>query len=155
MSCDVLSAAEVLGLLPQQRPFRFVDEISEIDEEHIVAAYRYRPDEYFYQGHFPGNPVTPGVILIETIAQAGVAALGIYLRAQSVPRTQITRVTTLFTEAEAEFHAVVAPGTRVTVRAHKVFFRHGKLRVKATLCTEDGQLACSGIFSGMGVSQPT
>jgi len=72
---DRLSKEEVLALVPQQEPFRFIDEITELDEEHIVANYTFRPDADFYRGHFPGNPITPGVILTETMAQAGVVAL--------------------------------------------------------------------------------
>ena len=62
--------AEVLAALPQKEPFRFLDEIVELDDEHIVARYTFREEADFYRGHFPGNPITPGVILIETMAQA-------------------------------------------------------------------------------------
>ena len=65
-----LSADEVLARVPQQPPFRFIDEILELDAEHILAGYRFREDAGFYRGHFPGNPITPGVILLETMAQA-------------------------------------------------------------------------------------
>ena len=47
----------------------------------LVGAYRFREDEFFYRGHFPGRPITPGVILIETMAQIGVVAFGMYLLA--------------------------------------------------------------------------
>ena len=60
-----ITGATLLELLPQQEPFRFVDEIVEVDEEHIVARYTFRPDADFYRGHFPGNPITPGVLLTE------------------------------------------------------------------------------------------
>ena len=83
---DRLSKAEVLALVPQQEPFRFIDEIVELDDEHIVARYTFRPDADFYRGHFPGNPITPGVILTETMAQAGVVAFGIYLYALETSR---------------------------------------------------------------------
>ena len=53
---------QILALLPQQRPFRYVDEILEVDEQRIVGRYTFREDEWFYAGHFPGRPVTPGVI---------------------------------------------------------------------------------------------
>lgn len=148
---DVLTPTEVLDLIPQRPPFRFVDTIHEIDDDHIVASYSYRPDEYFYAGHFPGNPVTPGVVLIETIAQAGVVALGIYLSAKSMPPAELRQMVTLFTEAQVEFHDLVEPGRTVTVRARKILFRLRKLRVEATLHTDDGRLACSGTFAGMGV----
>ena len=62
---EPLSGADVLALLPQQEPFRFVDEILEIDGEHVVSRYTFRPEADFYRGHFPGNPITPGVLLIE------------------------------------------------------------------------------------------
>ena len=61
---------EVLKLVPQQPPFRFIDTIHELDREHIVASYRFPEDADFYRGHFPGNPITPGVILVEAMAQA-------------------------------------------------------------------------------------
>ncbi len=72
---------EILALVPQQAPFRFIDEIISMDEENITGAYRFKEDEFFYRGHFPGRPITPGVILIETMAQVGATAFGIYLMA--------------------------------------------------------------------------
>ena len=74
-----MEANRVLDFLPQQDPFRFLDKIIELDEERIVSRYTFKKDEYFYQGHFPGDPVTPGVILTEAMAQTGVVALGLYL----------------------------------------------------------------------------
>ncbi len=94
-----LSPEEVLELLPQQEPFRFVDEILEVDEDHIVARYRFRPDADFYRGHFPGDPITPGVILLESLAQVGVVALGIYIYALQYGREEVKKRLALFTDA--------------------------------------------------------
>jgi len=93
-----LSPNEVLARLPQQEPFRFVDEILEIDDEHVLAAYRWRPEADFYRGHFPGNPVTPGVLLVESMAQASVVALGIYLLEKELA-DEAGKLVTLFTDA--------------------------------------------------------
>ena len=79
MAADRETMAQVLAAVPQQEPFRFIDEILEMDTEHIVGAYRFKEDEYFYRGHFPGRPITPGVILVEAMAQTGVVAFGLYL----------------------------------------------------------------------------
>ena len=79
MPGERLSPGRILELLPQQRPFRFVDEILEVDEQRISGRYTFRPDEFYYAGHFPGRPITPGVILLESMCQVGVVALGIYL----------------------------------------------------------------------------
>jgi 3-hydroxyacyl-[acyl-carrier-protein] dehydratase len=145
-----LSPAEVLARLPQQEPFRFVDEILELDDDHVVAAYRWRPEAEFYRGHFPGNPVTPGVLLIESMAQAAVVSLGIYLLEKEVP-SEAQKLITLFTDVNVEFSGVVRPGDRVLIRGQKLFFRRRKLRSEAEMRLEDGTLVCSGTLSGMGV----
>jgi len=146
------SAAEVLAQVPQQAPFRFIDEISELDEEHIVATYTFKQDEDFYRGHFPGNPITPGVILTETAAQASVVALGIYLvSCEENGRDELEKLLTIFTDANVEFSGSVLPGQRVTTTAHKKFFRRRKLRSEFEMKLDDGMLVVSGVLSGMGV----
>lgn len=148
-----LTPDQVLELLPQQEPFRFVDRILELDEEHIVATYRFRPEADFYRGHFPGNPVTPGVILLESVAQVGVVALGIYLFALDHTREELARTVTLFVEAEVEYSGVVLPGDEVTISARKVFWRRNKLRSEATMALADGKVVCTATISGLGVQQ--
>jgi 3-hydroxyacyl-[acyl-carrier-protein] dehydratase len=145
------SAAQVLALLPQQEPFRFVDEIVEVDAEHIVARYTFRPEADFYRGHFPGNPITPGVLLIEAMAQTGVVALGIYLVARERGVEEVRRVLTVFTDVTAEFSGVVRPGETVTIRARKVFFRRMKLRAEVEMSKDDGSLVATATVAGMGI----
>ena len=150
MAAEAPSPADVLGALPQRPPFRFVDEILELDDDHIVAAYRFPEDADYYRGHFPGNPITPGVLLLETMAQAGVVAHGIYLLARSAGADEPPMLT-LFTDATVEFSGIVRPGDRVLVRARKVLFRRRVLRSAVELALEDGRVVCSGTLSGMGV----
>ena len=66
---------EIESLLPHREPFLFVDEIVEASSEKIVAKRVFTENEYFFKGHFPGYPVVPGVILVETMAQSGGAGL--------------------------------------------------------------------------------
>jgi 3-hydroxyacyl-[acyl-carrier-protein] dehydratase len=146
-----ITGATLLELLPQQDPFRFVDEIVEVDQEHIVARYTFRPDADFYRGHFPGNPITPGVLLIESMAQTGVVALGIYLVAVERGVEEVRRVLTVFTDVTAEFSGVVRPGDTVTISARKVFFRRMKLRAEVEMRKADGSLVASATVAGMGV----
>ena len=146
-----LSSAELLELLPQQEPFRFVDEIVEVDDDHIVAKYTFRPEAAFYRGHFPGNPITPGVLLIESMAQTGVVALGIYLVARQRGLEEVRRVLTVFTDVTAEFSGVVRPGETLTISARKVFFRRMKLRADVEMRTSDGSLVATATVAGMGI----
>ena len=150
MAAETLTPGDVLDALPQRPPFRFVDEILELDDEHIVAAYRFPEEADYYRGHFPGNPITPGVLLLETMAQAGVVAHGIYLHARNAGADD-ERMLTLFTDATVEFTGIVRPGDRVVVRARKVLFRRRLLRSAVELALEDGRVVCSGTLSGMGV----
>jgi len=113
---------DILELVPQQPPFRFIDDIIELSDDGIVSSYKFKPDETFYAGHFPGNPVTPGVILLETMAQTGVVAYGIYLASKQMTRDEIQKTLTFFTEAEVEFTGLVRPGDRVVIRAKQIYF---------------------------------
>ena len=146
-----LTKEEVLALVPQQSPFRFIDEIVELNEDGIVATYTFKEDESFYAGHFPGNPITPGVILLETMAQTGVVAFGIYLASQSMSIEEIQKTLTVFTDAEVEFTGMVRPGDKVTIRARKKFFRRLKLKAEAQITLENGDVVCSGTIAGIGV----
>ena len=116
-----MTKEEILDYLPQKPPFRFIDEIHKVNEDEIEASYTFRQDESFYMGHFPGNPITPGVILLETMAQIGVVAYGIYLTSLIMSDEEMSRYLTFFTDAEVEFSNIVRPGEKVVVRAKKKF----------------------------------
>lgn len=154
MEADRQLIASVLAAVPQQPPFRFIDDILSVDENQIVGACRFRKDADFYRGHFPGRPLTPGVILLEALAQTGVVAFGIYLVMKTGAMTQedMQRYFTLFTFMESvEFTGLVQPGERVIVRGEKIYFRKLNIKVRATMERENGEPVCSGVIAGMAV----
>jgi len=62
---------DIKSLLPHREPFLFVDRIEKADDAEVIAYRRFTEAEFFFRGHFPGYPVVPGVILVETMAQCG------------------------------------------------------------------------------------
>jgi 3-hydroxyacyl-[acyl-carrier-protein] dehydratase len=144
-----LTIPEVLELIPQRRPFRFIDNLLSIDAEHVVGTYRFREDEYFYAGHFPGRPVTPGVILIETMCQIALVAHGMYLLASELGVEQLRQAKVFFTDTEVEFSTPVLPGQTVRVTTKRLYWRRRKLKSAVSMTLEDGTIVASGYVAGM------
>lgn len=136
---------EIIEKLPYTEPFLFVDELLHVDENSISGTYTFKEDLDFYKGHFKGNPVTPGVILTETMAQIGMVCLGIYLLGDAFKKETVIA----FTSADMQFLKAVYPNEKITVTAQKTFFRFGKLKCEAVMKNEAGQEVCKGILAGM------
>ena len=142
----IITKENIISVLPYSKPFLFVDSIEAIDDNSVTGSYKYDADEFFYKGHFKSYPVTPGVILTETMAQIGLVCLGIYLLRDSFDENSLRFA---MTSAEVEFLAPVYPGERVKVTAEKIYFRFGKLKCSTTMENSSGKTVCKGMISGM------
>jgi len=142
-----LKKETIIQLLPYQAPFLFVEELTYISENRSEGYYTFKNDEYFYQGHFKNNPITPGVILTEVMAQIGVVCLGIYLLKEEFSVTKKPQIA--LTSNEIDFFLPVRPKERVRVVSQKIYFRFNKLKCKVQLFNEKNELVCKGTISGM------
>jgi len=119
--------------------------LSYLLDEHISGTYTYQPSAHFYKGHFKDYPITPGVILTETMAQIGLVCFGIHLLGDSIgDQAQVA-----MTSTDIEFYVPVLPGEKVVVHAQKEYFRFHKLKCKVEMKNEQGKLVCRGFISGM------
>lgn len=114
-------------LIPHRPPFLFVDEIAELEAERILTRRTFRPDEDFYRGHYPGNPITPGVILCEACYQTGALLI-----AGNAGET-LEGVPVLTRSNNAKFKGMVKPGDTVEVEVSRTEVLSGAHFMKATV----------------------
>jgi 3-hydroxyacyl-[acyl-carrier-protein] dehydratase len=146
-----MNKENIIKLLPYQKPFLFVDGIDKISEDGVTGYYRFKIDEPFYEGHFKDNPVTPGVILTECLAQIGLVCLGIYLLKDDLNTSMKPQIA--LTSHQMDFYLPVLPNENVTVISEKEVFRFNKLKCKVKMLNEKGELVCRGHISGMFKSE--
>src|ERR1700754_5215415 len=116
----------ILQYLPYKSSFLFVDNITAIDDNGITGDYTLKADSFFYEDHFPGNPVTPGVIITEIMAQIGLVVLGIHLmiNIHDDPSFEMNESSVpLLTSTDVEFFKMVLPEEKVIVTSKKQYFR--------------------------------
>jgi 3-hydroxyacyl-[acyl-carrier-protein] dehydratase len=142
-----LKNKDIIAQLPYSEPFLFVEELSVVSEEGAAGAYTFKEDAYFYEGHFKDNPVTPGVILTECMAQIGLVCLGIYFFSKENKPSQ--KAAFALSSTEIDFYLPVFPGEKVTVTSKKIYFRFQKLKCSVAMKNSDNETVCKGTISGM------
>lgn len=132
---------EILGLLPHRYPFLLIDRIVEFERtKRLVAIKNVTINEPFFQGHFPGHPIMPGVLVIEAMAQAGAI-----LMLHEMPDRD--KKLAVFTGIErAKFRQQVTPGDQLRIEVSVLSFRPRAGRMEARAMV-DGKLACEAILT--------
>jgi 3-hydroxyacyl-[acyl-carrier-protein] dehydratase len=131
-------AAETL--IPHREPFLFVDSILSIGEKRIIAHKTFSDGEYFYRGHYPDNPITPGVILCEAVFQTA-AALVLKNFSQEGGTPVLAKI------VEARFKSIVKPQEALEITA-ELEEKYGKFfLMNGAICKIDGTAVLKVKFS--------
>jgi 3-hydroxyacyl-[acyl-carrier-protein] dehydratase len=134
---------DISKTLPQKYPFLFIDRILEIDKNKstIKCLKNVTANEYFFQGHFPDNPIVPGVIIIEAMAQAGILLYAV-LKPQNMAKTPQF----FLGKVEAKFKKPVTPGDSIIIdiECEKIIDTGGIVKARATV---KGELATEALLS--------
>ena len=148
MAVPVDDIKSIMNMLPHRFPFLLVDRVVEFESGVSIKAYKnVTINEGFFQGHFPGQPIMPGVLIMEALAQAGgifvIKSLGIN------PGEKLF----LFTGIdEAKFRRPVVPGDQLMLEASVVRHKMHIWKMKG-VATVDGELVAEGIFSAAVVDK--
>ncbi len=132
---------EIQAILPHRYPFLLIDRVVDLTpRERIVALKNVTANEPFFQGHFPGYPIMPGVLMVEAIAQAG----GALLLTEVPDRTNKLMV---FGGIEkAKFRRPVVPGDQLRIEVQVLNWRRTAVRLQGSAYVGD-QLACEATLS--------
>ncbi len=141
-----LDKEQIKKILPHREPFLFVDEILEVlPGEYVIGKKIVRKDEVFFKGHFPGFPIFPGVLIVETAAQISAFII------LTMPEKE--NLFGYFTGIENfRFKKIVRPGDILIVKSEVVSYGHGIAKSKAKVFVKE-QLVAEGIVSAMFVDK--
>lgn len=139
----IMQIDEIMSLLPHRYPFLLVDRVKECVAPDFIHAYKnVTCNEPFFNGHFPGKPVMPGVLLVEALAQTG--AILTYATVESSPKENIFYLASM---DNIKFKKVVVPGDQVHFHVRLVNCK-GAFRKFTGEAFVDDQLVCSGEILG-------
>jgi len=140
----VLDIRAILGILPHRYPFLLVDRIVSIEEgKKIIGIKNVTFNEPFFQGHFPGNPVMPGVLIVEAMAQVGAVLL-----LRGVPDREHKLV--YFAGIDrARFRRPVTPGDQVRFEVEVLKVRSRSARLRGEAFVDGAMVAEAELFSSM------
>ena len=133
----MLNKEQIKEIIPQREPFLMIDEVEEyVPGESAIAYKNVDANEWYFKGHFPGNPIMPGVLITESLAQAGAIAI------LSMPENKGKNA--LFGGIDKmKFKKMVVPGDRLKLKV-KIIKRKGPIGVGEAIATVNDKIVARG-----------
>lgn len=133
----MLDKEEIKKIIPQREPFLMIDEVEQFVPGESCTAYKnVSADEYYFKGHFPGNPIMPGVLMVEALAQTGAVAI-LSMKENKGKNALFGGINNL------KFKKQVIPGDRLKLEV-KIIKRKGPIGIGEVVATVDGKIAVKG-----------
>ncbi len=136
----MLNKEEIKNIIPQREPFLMIDEVENYVSGESAVAYKFVDEkEWYFQGHFPGNPIMPGVLIVESLAQTGAIAI--------LSLEENKGKNALFAGIDkVKFKQKVIPGDKLKLEV-KIIKQKGPIGVGEGIASVDGKLVAKGEFT--------
>ncbi len=133
----MLNKEEIKQIIPQREPFLMIDEVEEYKAGESAIAYKYvNEEEWYFKGHFPGNPIMPGVLITESLAQTGAVAI--------LSLEENKGKNALFGEIDKmKFKKMVVPGDKLKLEV-KIIKKKGPIGVGEAIATVEDKVVAKG-----------
>ena len=136
---------EIKELIPHREPFIYLDSLVNISKLKKASGIKtFKNNEEFFKGHFPGNPVVPGVILIEMMAQTAAALIAYSLKSET-----FDKIVYLMNIESSKFRNPVFPETKVIANVESLRSRGRVWKFYGKMCDDKDKLVCESVWSAM------
>ena len=133
----MLNKEEIKNIIPQREPFLMVDEVESFVPGESCVAYKYvNENEWYFKGHFPGNPIMPGVLIVESLAQTGAVAI-LSLEENKGKNALFGGIDKM------KFKKQVVPGDKLKLEV-KIIKRKGPIGIGEAIATCEGKIVARG-----------
>lgn len=133
----MLNKDEIKRIIPQRDPFLMIDEVETyVPGESCIAYKNVSEDEYYFKGHFPGNPIMPGVLMVEALAQTGAVAI-LSMEENRGKNALFGGINNL------KFKKQVTPGDKLKLEV-KIIKKKGPIGIGEAIATVNGKIAVKG-----------